>query len=197
MSTTTNASQSAQPRPGQRAGVQTEFTIIANVKPGGAEVLRERGVRAMTDPERRAASTKGAQQIGTVHNFRVALFDNDTRHLFASVFDGDWDAYIDDFGSDPFFAEALDNTWEGTEGYPGIHSPAVKNWLVAHQVPALTFTSTYPDLTARQILKDQRVNEAFQAVLDTPEFQAALKNPANAELVATPAFQKLLGEAAI
>jgi hypothetical protein len=33
-------------------------------------------------------------------------------------------------------------------------------------------------------------------VLDTPEFQAALDNPANAALRATPAFQKLLDEAA-
>ena len=48
----------------------------------------------------------------------------------------------------------------------------------------------------QQIWKDQRVNEAFQAVLDTPEFRAALDNPANAALLATPAFQKLLDVAA-
>jgi hypothetical protein len=183
-------------RPGLRAGVQSEFTIISKIKPGQAEAYRERGRQAMADPERRDASTKGAQGLGTVHNFRVALFDNDTRGLFASVFDGDWDAYIDDFGSDPFFAEALDNTWGPMEGYPGIHSPAVKDWLVAHQAPALTFTSTYPDLTARQILKQQRINQAFQAVLDSPEFKQMLDNPANAALVATPAFQQLLDEAA-
>lgn len=39
------------------------------------------------------------------------------------------------------------------------------------------------------------MDDAFQEVLDTPEFRAALENPANAELVATPAFQKLLEEA--
>lgn len=39
------------------------------------------------------------------------------------------------------------------------------------------------------------MDEAFQDVLDTDEFRAALDNPANAELVATPAFQKLLAEA--
>ncbi|MGD1225370.1 hypothetical protein AB9Q10_43915 [Streptomyces krungchingensis] len=33
-------------------------------------------------------------------------------------------------------------------------------------------------------------------LLDTPEFRPALENPANAELVATPAFQRLLELAA-
>jgi hypothetical protein len=63
-------------------------------------------------------------------------------------------------------------------------------------VPAMTFISAYPDLTTKQILKDQRVNEAFQAVLDSPEFREILDNPASAALRATPAFQKLLDEAA-
>lgn len=39
------------------------------------------------------------------------------------------------------------------------------------------------------------MEEAFEEVLDTPEFRAALENPANADLVATPAFQKLLEQA--
>jgi hypothetical protein len=72
--------------------------------------------------------------------------------------------------------------------------PGVKDWFVAHQA-ALIFLSSYPDLTVKQIWKDQRVNEAFQAVLDTPEFRAALEDPASAALVATPAFQELLDEA--
>ncbi|MFF2427589.1 hypothetical protein [Streptomyces mirabilis] len=40
------------------------------------------------------------------------------------------------------------------------------------------------------------MEEAFEALLDTAEFRAALDNPANAELPATPAFQKLLEETA-
>jgi len=71
----------------------------------------------------------------------------------------------------------------------------VKDWFVAHQVPAGVFVSAYPELTVQQIYKDHRVEEAFEEVLDTPEFRAALDNPDNADLVATPAFQKLLAEA--
>ncbi|MFD6025658.1 hypothetical protein [Streptomyces griseoluteus] len=40
------------------------------------------------------------------------------------------------------------------------------------------------------------VDEAFEEVLDTPEFRAALENPANAQVVATPAFRHLLEPAA-
>jgi hypothetical protein len=72
----------------------------------------------------------------------------------------------------------------------------VKDWLVAHQVSALFFFSGYPDLTVKQIWKDQEVNEAFQDVLDSREFREALDNPANSALVASPAFQKLLDKAA-
>jgi hypothetical protein len=75
-----------------------------------------------------------------------------------------------------------------------MQDPDVKEWFVAHQVPATIFLSAYPDLTTQQIWKNQRVNTAFQAVLDTPEFRAMIEDPANAALVATPAFQQLLEE---
>ena len=55
---------------------------------------------------------------------RIAILDNDTRMLFASVYDGTWDEYIDDFaaGSMPF----LDELWFTLEGYPGLQSPDVR-----------------------------------------------------------------------
>ena len=115
--------------------------------------------------------------------------------MFASVFDGSWDTYIDDFAT-TVVGENFGKLFAHTEGFPGIKDPNVKEWFVAHQEPALDFVSSYPDLTTKQIWKDQRVNEAFQAVLDAPEFRALLDNPASAELRATPAFQKLLDEAA-
>ena len=34
-----------------------------------------------------------------MHDLRFVIFDNDTRVIFASTFDGDWDPYIDDFGT--------------------------------------------------------------------------------------------------
>ncbi|MFD7606687.1 hypothetical protein ACFWAN_40665 [Streptomyces mirabilis] len=135
------------------------------------------------------------RQIGTLHDARHVIFDNDTRFMFASVFDGSWDTYIDDVAQTVVGAR-FDKVFSHSEGFPGVTAPGVKDWFVAQQEPAEAFVSAYPDLTVQQIYKDHRVEEAFEALLDTAEFRAALDNPANAELPATPAFQKLLEEAA-
>jgi quinol monooxygenase YgiN len=195
MATKTEATQSAQPkRPGMTDGVCGEFTVFTKIKPGHADALRKDLAEIAS-----ASSTEGARaamkEIGTLHDARHVIFDDDTRHMFASVFDGSWDTYIDDFAKTAVGAN-FEKVFSHAEGFPGIADPNVKDWFVAHQAPAGVFGSSYPDLTVQQIWKDQRVNEAFQAVLDTPEFRAALDNPANAALLATPAFQKLLDEAA-
>jgi hypothetical protein len=149
---------------------------------------------AVSSEENEPASRAALQEIGTLHDARHVIFDNDTRYLFASVFDGSWDTYIDDFAKTAIGAN-LDRIFSNAEGFPGIKDPTVKDWVAAHQASALGFASSYPDLTVQQIWKDQRANQALQEVLDTPEFRAALDNPANAALLATPAFQKLLDQA--
>ncbi|MGW2560512.1 hypothetical protein ACWCXB_14935 [Streptomyces sp. NPDC001514] len=194
MTAKTGATQSAHPeRPGRAAGVCSEFTVFTEIKPGHADALREdlAAMAAAAGAERIDAAVR---QVGTLHDARHVIFDNDTRFMFASVFDGSWDSYIDDFAKTVIGAN-FDKVFSHSEGFPGVKDPGVKDWFVAHQEPAGVFVSAYPDLTVQQILKDQRVDDAFQEVLDTPEFRAALENPANAELVATPAFQKLLEEA--
>ena len=129
MTTEQESTQSAQPkRPGQPAGVCSEYTILANIKPGQADAMRAANA-AVSSEENEPASRAALQEIGTLHDARHVIFDDDTRYLFAS---------------------------------------------------------SYPELTVQQIWKDQRANQAFQEVLD---------NPANAALLATPAFQKLLDQA--
>ena len=52
---------------------------------------------------------------------RFVFLDNDTRMLFATAYDGDWDAYIDDFATKiPDFLDIIDSAWAG---WPGIRSP--------------------------------------------------------------------------
>ena len=193
MTSATETGQSAQPqRPSLTDGVASEFTIFPTIKQGHVDALREDLIKVGSDDATRRAVLK---EIGTLHDARWVIFDNDTRFLFASVFDGSWDKYIDDFGASSI-AGLFDVVFEHCEGYPGITSPTIKEWFVSVQVPALLFTSAYPDLTTQQIWKDQEVNEAFQAVLDDPEFRAALDDPAYKGLVARPAFQRLLEVAA-
>ena len=62
------------------------------------------------------------------------FLDNDTRMLFATAYDGDWDAYIDDFATKiPDFLHIIDSAWEG---WPGIRSPQAKHYLAKYQVMA-------------------------------------------------------------
>jgi hypothetical protein len=187
MSTVTTA------RPGRKDGVASEFTVFARIKPGHADALRQElaRIRGAGQGEGNRAALR---QIGTLHDARHVIFDDDTRFLFASVFDGSWDTYIDDFGKTEVGTN-FERVFSHTEGFPGIADPHVKEWFVAGQAAAEVFVTSYPDLTVQQIWKDQRVNEAFQDVLDSAEFRAALDHPANAALVASPAFQRLLDEA--
>ena len=80
-------------RKGLRVGVTNELSIFFKVIPGRAEVIREACKAADRDP-RRLASFKN---IGTLTEARWVLFDNDTRLAFSTVYEGDWDAYIEAF----------------------------------------------------------------------------------------------------
>jgi hypothetical protein len=72
-------------RPGLKAGRSNEFAFILPLNPGGAERMRKK----MSDTYK-ARDQSETGRIGTIHDMRFVIFDNDTRLLFASTFDGDW-----------------------------------------------------------------------------------------------------------
>jgi hypothetical protein len=49
--------------------------------------------------ELRNGDFSDTDRVGTVHDMRFVLMDNDTKMLFATAYDGDWDPYIDDFAA--------------------------------------------------------------------------------------------------
>src|ERR1700689_4486539 len=81
-------------RPGARAGLAGEFTLISKLKPGAAERVRALLAGGFTGERQ-----KNTDRIATVHDLRFVIFDNDTRIIFASTFDGSWGTYIDDLGT--------------------------------------------------------------------------------------------------
>ena len=150
----------AQPRPGLKAGRANEFTLMFKLKPGGAERFRKK----MRDAAGSYTDKRPADRIGTLHDMRFVIFDNDTRLLFASTFDGDWDAYINDFAT--IIPDNIDYDFSEVEGYPGIHSPDIKDFIVKHQVTAEYFYSAYPDASVRDVWKALNVEKGLDVLLD-------------------------------
>jgi hypothetical protein len=160
MSQQTTSEVGAPMEPGKTDGQAHELTVIVPLKPGGAERTRER-LKQRTSDEARVRR----DAMGNLHDMRVVFIDNDTRMLFATVFDGTWDSYINDFASK--MPDQLDALFAEMEGYPGIHDPNIKDFLRQYQITADEFYCAYPDATVKEIRKGQRVLKAWEELLDT------------------------------
>jgi hypothetical protein len=164
------------PRPGVSVGSTSEFSLFFHVKPGHGEALRE-AVRTLPNhPGYRPGDYQIA--IATIHEARFVLFDDDTRLLFATSFDGPWDAYMDDFATSGPTLQLFDTIFQHVEGYDGLSDlAAVKAFILGAQVTAAGYARNYPG-TVKEIRKALGVNKAFQQVLDDPEAATALQQPA-------------------
>jgi hypothetical protein len=148
-------------RPGLKAGQVQEFTLIMNLKPGGAERLRK---KLASDSNFANQNRSVVDRVGTLHDMRFVIFDNDTRLLFASTFDGDWDAYINDFAAR--IPDLIDVAFGEVDDYPGIKHPNVKDFIVKHQVTSTYFYSAYPDASVRDVWKAMKVKGGLDVLLD-------------------------------
>ena len=144
-------------RTGLRQGKVSELTLLVPFAPGGAARLR-----ALL--QLRDGSFDDTDKVGTVHDMRFVYLDNDKTLLFATAYDGDWDPYIDDFAAK--ITDQMDVIFSACEGWPGIRSPKVKDWIDKYQVTAEGWYVAYPDLTVRDILRLQRVGKAVDEFLD-------------------------------
>ena len=167
------------PRKGARIGPVTELSVFLRVKPGREQAIRE---SFNPPPELRAAANQAIKDVGTLHNARYVLFDDGTRLLVATTFDGDWDVYIDDFAAS-YVLDAWDKFLIHCEGYPdegkaSLTVDEIKEFLTAYQVTAANFYMDYPGVTTKEIKQALRVQAAFQQVLDDPDAAEALQQPA-------------------
>ena len=154
---TTRARVESAGRTGVRQGKVSELLFITPFAPGGAERLR-----ALL--QLRDGSFDDTDRVGTVHDMRFVFLDNDTKLLFATAYDGDWDPYIDDFATK--ITDQMDVIFTACEGWPGIRSPKVKDWIANHQIPAEGWYVAHPDLTVRDIHRLKRIGKAVDEFLD-------------------------------
>ena len=167
------------PRKGAQDGPVSELSVFLKVKPGREQAIRE---AFNMPPAESAALGQAIADVGTLHSARYVLFDNGTRLLVATTFDGDWDVYIEDFAAS-YVLDAWDKFLIHCEGYPdegkavlSVHE--IKEFLTANQVTASNFAMTYPGVTTHEIQEALRVQTAFQQVLDDPDAAEALQHPA-------------------
>jgi hypothetical protein len=144
-------------RIGARQGKVSELTVILTLAEGGGKRLR--GLLELLE-----GNFKGADIVGTLHDMRFVFLDNDTKLLFATAYDGDWDAYIDDFATK--IPNEMDLVFCNIEGWPGIRSPKVKDWIVEHQISAESWYVANPDLTVAETRRLGRVGKAVDEFLD-------------------------------
>jgi hypothetical protein len=172
------------PQPGLSVGPTSEFSLFFRVKPGEAASLRTALLALQDTPGYRPGDYGMA--IQTIHEARFVLFDDDTRLAFITSFDGPWDAYMEDFFTSGPTLALFDVIFSHVEGYDGLPDvAAVRSFVLGAEQSAAAYARNYGG-TVKEIRKAQRVNSAFQQVLDHPQA---------AEILEHPAMQPLLDEA--
>jgi hypothetical protein len=146
-------------RIGARQGKVSELTVIIPITPSGAK--RMRAFLALLHGD---LANQGVELVGTVHDMRWVFLDNDTKLLFASTYDGDWDPYIDDFGTK--IPDILDLQFGEVEGWPGIRSPKIKDFIVKYQIPAHFWYVANPNLTVVETRRLEKIAPALDEFID-------------------------------
>ena len=143
-------------RTGLRRGKVSELTIVFPIAPGGAKRLR-----AVLDG---GINVQAPDRVGTVHDMRYVFLDNETRILFATTYDGEWDPYVDDFAT--HIPDELDVVFCNCEGWPGVRSPAVKDYIAKYQVTARAWYVASPNLTVKDTKRLEKIGAAAEEFLD-------------------------------
>ena len=145
--------------PGKRIGKRGEIHVIGNVLQGGAEIFRGRIERFQ------AEAGYWETRVGTVHDFRVLLFDNDTRLLVSAVYDGDFIPYLEDVleQAGPWFDFLMPGVWEG---YTKSTDLATRELIARQAYTAEAFYAANPDLSIKDIAKMRRITNAVNEILD-------------------------------
>src|SRR6202045_997102 len=136
-----------------------ELTGIGRVAPGGAKIFRERL------PQFQAEAAYWENRIGTVHDFRVFVFDNDTRILFTIFFECGFKPYVEGLIKEvpPWLDQIFGGVWEG---YKGMKDAAISELVHNAKVDAEFFYAAFPDSTRRDVEKAGRISSAVNELLD-------------------------------
>lgn len=145
--------------PGLRYGKRGEATAVAKLIPGKAALLRER------IGQFQAESRYYEGRIGTVHELRVILINDDTQALVTVTYDGDFKPYLADIIREGgrWFDALFEGVWEG---YGRASEPATQELILATLVTAEMFYVCHHDLSVRDVARLKRLGTAVSEMLD-------------------------------
>jgi hypothetical protein len=142
------------------------FTIIAKIKPGREEVIREYG----NTIEKAVAESPNVLAPLKLHYLRWVLFNigSDTYFMYQGIFDTDFDKYTEDAVA-LFTATGVTTVFENLEGFPmdwKTNVPAFVKFVREHQRPSFLEYGEYPYVTADEVKKALRIKGALSTMLD-------------------------------
>jgi hypothetical protein len=142
------------------------FTIIAKIKPGREQTIREYGKTI----EKAIAENPSALAPLKLHYLRWVLFNigGEPYFMYQGIFDTDFDKYTEDAVA-LFSSMGVSTTFENLEGFPmdwKTNAPAFVKFVREHQCPSFLEYGEYPFVTADEIKKALKVKQALSTMLD-------------------------------
>jgi len=142
------------------------FTVIAKVKPGREQAIREYGKTIEN-------AVKGSPTVLAplrLHYLRWVLFDvgSGLHFMYQGIFDTDFDKYVEDAVA-LFNSTGITTVFVNLEGWPAdwrTNSAAVIKFFRDHQRPSFLEYGEYPYVTADEVKKALRVKSSLSAMLD-------------------------------
>src|SRR5262245_35804872 len=180
MSTTTQETVTTTKKSGKgrRHGAVSEVSAFFHIRPGHEAALRAAFDRFHARLE--SAPLDFMQRFG-LQGMRHVIFDNGTRMYWETLFDTDFEPYVDDS-----VATLGLKTWhdwfqhceECPEAFLDLSPKGLRDFIQSAQVQSAGFFVTLSTKTLGELRKAIRVQEALDKVAQQPEGLAALKNPA-------------------
>lgn len=142
------------------------FTIIAKVKPGRVDAVREYGKSI----ENAVASDPHCLEVLKLHYLRWVLFEigPETYFMYQGIFDTDFDKYTEDAVA-LFSKTGITTVFVNLEGFPEdwkTNTPAFIKFVREHQRPSFLEYGEYPYVSADEIKKALKLKAAFSNMLD-------------------------------
>jgi len=150
--------------------VTNQYTAMGSTKPGRFRAGLELVILYVINWAARHIFTRGGLgRIGTIHFAHWVLLDGHRRAFFCSNYDGDHEAYMDDFINKAGFG--LNLAFSSAIAYPQTdwlikkgawREQDFKRFQRRHQIPTDVWYKAYPGLTARDLARNTRIRNGFE-----------------------------------